>query len=280
MKITSLLIFLLFCGYCGAEERADRLNRIQSLFDKLRNMQDTKPAAEDPFEAALLSDVRPAIQTEDTSQEPLSEDEMTEPPKSFEKDFQDRAINQLANIEGMLEQQILGMNNESKTPVQQENQPEPVAKQAAASNVVQVSSEVSTTVASGTVYTVKPGDSLLLIARKIYLDPKKYLDIREWNDLKSDVLYPNQKLILKEVPREKKIEIQKEGNKTPEDLFPPQKYYYQIYKVRSGDSLSSIAQKLMGTQKKYLKLARFNGIDPKKYLFVGQKIIVPVVKED
>jgi peptidoglycan endopeptidase LytE len=127
-------------------------------------------------------------------------------------------------------------------------------------------------------YVVQPGDSLLLIARKILLDPKKYKDIVKWNDLKSEVLYPNQKLILKGVSEAKKSEFKRLNTDDRSLLYSPDEYYYMIYKVQSGDSLSRIAKKLLGSHNEYFKLAKFNGLNPDKFLYIGQKLVIPIKK--
>ena len=127
-------------------------------------------------------------------------------------------------------------------------------------------------------YIVKPGESLLLIARKIYREPAKYKEIMKWNNLEKPMIHPNQKLVLKNVKSNvlnqmKQIEIEEETS-----LFPIEKYSYKIYKVRSGDSLSSIAKSLLGRSSYYYRLAKFNRIDARKYVVVGQKLIIPVKK--
>ena len=127
-------------------------------------------------------------------------------------------------------------------------------------------------------YVVQPGDALLLIARKIYRDPKKFKDIMEWNDLKSVNLVPNQILTLRNVPQVVRAEYDRSRDERKEALFPPEDYKYKVYKVGYGDSLARIATKFLGSQTQYLNLANLNGIDPQKVLYVGQKMIIPVKK--
>lgn len=127
-------------------------------------------------------------------------------------------------------------------------------------------------------YVVQPGDALLLIARKIYRDPKKFKDIMAWNDLKSVNLTPNQVLILRDVPQALREEYTQNQEQKKEALFPPETYKYKVYKVGYGDSLARIATKFLGSQTQYLNLANLNGIDPQKVLYVGQKMIIPVKK--
>lgn len=127
-------------------------------------------------------------------------------------------------------------------------------------------------------YVVQPGDALLLIARKIYRDPKKYKEIMAWNDLKSVNLVPNQVLELRDVPSGIKEEYEKGEELKKDSLFPPASYKYKVYKVGYGDSLARIATRFLGSQTQYLNLAKLNEIDPEKVLYVGQKMIIPVRK--
>ena len=127
-------------------------------------------------------------------------------------------------------------------------------------------------------YTVLPGDSLLLIARKFYNKPSTYLKIMEWNKLTNLTIYPSQKLILKNIEEKSantyKTIIQQKMN----NLFHESKYKYIIYKVKNGDSLSKISLKFLGSTKYYLDIAKLNKIQGSKYLFIGQKLIIPIPK--
>lgn len=127
-------------------------------------------------------------------------------------------------------------------------------------------------------YYVKPGESLLLIARKMYREPAKYKDIMKWNGLEKPMLHPNQKLILKDVKSSVIHQIKQLENEEEISLFPIDKYSYKVYRVRSGDSLSSIAKKFLGRSSYFFRLAKFNKIDAQKYVVVGQKLIIPVKK--
>ncbi len=128
-------------------------------------------------------------------------------------------------------------------------------------------------------YVVQPGDALLLIARKVYRDPGMFKAIMKWNDLKSVNIFPNQVLNLKNVPKVRQEEIVEARKKDSQNLYPPQSYRYKVYKVGYGDSLARIAHRFLGSQKKYMNLAQLNDLDPNKYLFVGQKMIIPVAKQ-
>lgn len=128
------------------------------------------------------------------------------------------------------------------------------------------------------IYYVKPGESLLLIARKMYREPAKYKEIMKWNNLEKPMLHPNQKLILKNVKSTVVEQIKLIENEEETSLFSIDKYSYKVYRVRSGDSLSSIAKKFLGRSSYFFSLAKFNKIDAQKYVVVGQKLIIPVKK--
>lgn len=127
-------------------------------------------------------------------------------------------------------------------------------------------------------YVVRPGDSLRQIARKVYQEPKKFVDIMQWNNLVSHNIYPGQKLILESVSSLQKEEFKKAIEQEQRNLFPEQLYLYKVHKVRNGDSLARISKMYLGSQKHYAQLARLNELDSTKYLKVGQKLIVPVRK--
>ncbi|MCO4782578.1 MAG: LysM peptidoglycan-binding domain-containing protein [Candidatus Cloacimonetes bacterium] len=127
-------------------------------------------------------------------------------------------------------------------------------------------------------YNVKPGESLLLIARKMYRDPAKYKEIMSWNDLEKPMLHPNQQLILKGVKSSVVDQIKLIESEEQSSLFSIDKYSYKIYRVRSGDSLSSIAKKFLGRSSYFFNLAKFNKIDAQKYVVVGQKLVIPIKK--
>lgn len=127
-------------------------------------------------------------------------------------------------------------------------------------------------------YVVRPGDSLRQIARKVYQEPKKFVDIMQWNNLVSHNIYPGQKLILESVTPVQKDEFTRAIEQEQRNLFPEQLYLYKVHKVRNGDSLARISKIYLGSQRHYAQLARLNELDSTKYLRIGQKLIVPVRK--
>jgi LysM repeat protein len=264
-KVVFLLAVCGFYSKCQASSletrSAERLNRIQELFQKLRE----KPEAADTDYVATVEEEK--IETQSSADNYYATDEGTELLLQTIDNWHDTENQKLAEP---LTAQSVSENNDTETQPPVQN----IASPLIGSNIPPVGRAA---LFRDLDYVVRPGDSLLLIARRLYMNPKKYQEIIDWNGLKSDVLRPGQKLTLKDVPVEK-IEEWVVDYSDVKALYPPDKYYYRVYKVRSGDSLSGVAQRMMGTQKEYLKLAAFNGLDADKFLYVGQKLIVPLKK--
>ena len=129
-------------------------------------------------------------------------------------------------------------------------------------------------------YVVRPGDSLRQIARKIYQEPKRYLEIMQWNNLPNYNIFPGQKLKLERVTQKQMEDFHLALEQEQRNLFPAQLYKYKVHKVRSGDSLARISKLYLGSQKHYAQLARLNELDSRRYLKIGQKLIVPIRKQD
>lgn len=108
-------------------------------------------------------------------------------------------------------------------------------------------------------YTVKRGDYLRRIAD---LNKADIQDIRNWNNLKNDNVYPGQKLIVGY-----KTGPAKEAPKSP---VAPKKSSKVYYTVKSGDTLSEIARKYGVTVK---EIKTWNGLKSDQ-LRVGQKLLI------
>ena len=48
-----------------------------------------------------------------------------------------------------------------------------------------------------------------------------------------------------------------------------------LYTVKSGDTLSAIAQRYYGDGNEYMKIARANGIDNPDHIQAGQRLKIP-----
>ena len=101
-------------------------------------------------------------------------------------------------------------------------------------------------------YLVKQGDTLTSISSKYMID---YELLKEINDLKDNLIYENEELI---VPR---------GPSWIKDYLNRPDVYY----VKAGDSLSSIAQKFTVTIR---DLSLWNELNPANYLLIGTKILI------
>jgi len=107
-------------------------------------------------------------------------------------------------------------------------------------------------------HKVKNGENLGLIAKKYKCTTT---DLKEWNNLRSSTIYPNQNLIVYK-PEEKSSSSVKDG-----------KYLYHI--VRSGDTLWDIAKEYDGVTVDIIK--SLNNIRNSKRLKPGQKLKIAVL---
>ncbi|NVJ65086.1 MAG: LysM peptidoglycan-binding domain-containing protein [Gammaproteobacteria bacterium] len=111
-------------------------------------------------------------------------------------------------------------------------------------------------------YQVKAGDSLSRIAKE---HKTKISTIKKLNHLKTDTIKIGQTLKLPGA-----VEVSQEETAFFSKLSNYQKRRkYQIYKVRSGDSLWKIAKKFKVSTK---KIARWNGLSTSKILKIGQPL--------
>jgi len=119
-------------------------------------------------------------------------------------------------------------------------------------------------------HTVRQGETLVTIANKYGLS---VLEIRKMNNLGSNTLKTKQKLLVgfeilmkpDNIPAEdQKNEIRTTYNQENNDP--------EIYIVKKGDSLSSIAAKFGTTAR---KMANYNNITDINTLSIGQKLKIP-----
>ena len=115
-------------------------------------------------------------------------------------------------------------------------------------------------VSDRSVHIVKSGESLGLIAKKYRISVNQ---LKTWNKLKSNTIYPGQKLI-----------VYKSGAPVSQSNSTPTKSSSSGQKthiVKSGDNLWDISKKY-GVSIEQIK--KLNGLTDKSVLKIGQKIII------
>lgn len=131
------------------------------------------------------------------------------------------------------------------------------------------------TVPAGPQYTVQKGDSMIRIAARTLGSGDRWTEIQALNaGLDPRSLRPGMKLVL---PATAKME--KSGSAVPARATTKPKSggtkTTGTYVVRSGDTLTGIAARLLGDGDRWRELVAANpGLDPKR-LFVGKSIRVP-----
>lgn len=118
---------------------------------------------------------------------------------------------------------------------------------------------VSDTEASS--YTIKSGDNLWKVATENNVSVS---NLRQWNNLKSDIIYPNQKLTLS-APKAVSSSTEKTASATKSTAAASSTYI-----VKSGDTLSKISKQYKTSVSALQKL---NGISGST-IYVGQKLKV------
>ena len=139
--------------------------------------------------------------------------------------------------------------------------------------VIDLSEDIIYT-SKGLIYKVKPGDTLISIAKKFHVSVKS---LKRWNRI-NKFIYPNQKLVIYKKVRVKNrrtaFSINVEYLKKLLKKRIHRKYVYHI--VREGDSLIKIAKKY-GISVKQLK--RMNNLKSNK-IFIGQRLKVIKIRRD
>ncbi|NER05915.1 MAG: alpha/beta fold hydrolase, partial [Okeania sp. SIO3C4] len=115
-------------------------------------------------------------------------------------------------------------------------------------------------------YIVQSGDTLSDIAQRATGDSSRYLEIANYNDIDDpNSIYVGQEIL---VPRNSST------GTTSEDTDGSNKQW-EPYIVKSGDTLSDIAQRTTGDSSRYWEIANYNGIDDPNSIYAGQEIQVP-----
>ena len=121
----------------------------------------------------------------------------------------------------------------------------------------------------GIIYRVKPGDSLISIAKKFRVSVKA---IKRWNKLyKNKYIYPGQKIVIYKKVRIRKPKVVPMNVTYLKKLLRKKIYRRYVYHiVKEGESLIKIAKKYGLTVK---QLKRMNNLKSNK-IFVGQRLKV------
>ena len=153
-------------------------------------------------------------------------------------------------------------------------------KQAITKRTKRTTKKAVTTRKCRVLYKVKPGESLILIAKKFKV---KVSDLKRWNNLRGNTLRAGQLLCIRPVTVKKKTTTQRKvvkkssSKKRKTTTRSRTKYKYKrvvtYYKVRRGDSLWKIAKKFNTTVSELKRLNNFRGRNVK--LYAGRKIKVP-----
>ena len=134
--------------------------------------------------------------------------------------------------------------------------------QSASSSAVPAAKETTAKAESKTYHVVKNGENLGLIAKKYKCSTN---DLRKWNNLKSNTIYPRQKLLVSQPVADNSNSRSKTSDANSD---------YIIYTVKQGDTLWDIAKQYDGVTVDQIK--RLNNITNTRSLRPGQKIKVVV----
>lgn len=121
--------------------------------------------------------------------------------------------------------------------------------------------------ASSSTYDVKSGDSLWSIALK---NNTSVGNLKSWNNLSSDLIFPNQKLVLSSTGTAAKPNTSTSANKQP-STSQNTSTSNSTYTVKSGDTLGAIASR---HKTSVSSLASLNNIKNVNVLSVGQVLKV------
>lgn len=113
---------------------------------------------------------------------------------------------------------------------------------------------------NGDTYTVKPGDSLWIIAQLHNMDMQELARINGIDP--RNYIYPGQVL-----------KLRADSTDAPEIVTPD-----DVYTVRAGDSLWSIAQALLGNGWRWYKIAAANDLKLPYTIHPGDRLKIPIVE--
>jgi len=134
------------------------------------------------------------------------------------------------------------------------------------SGTSQSSTQTTTTQAGGATYVVMPGDTLSTIAQKTLGSAGRYTEIARLNNIANpNLIRVGQKLSLP----------QGAATTTAATTAPTTPTPSRVYTVQRGDTLSTIAKKMLGDSSRYMEIARKNRLPDPDRIQVGQRLTIP-----
>ena len=134
-------------------------------------------------------------------------------------------------------------------------------------------------------HTIQPNESISMLAKKYYGDPKKFQIIAEYNQLEDATkVSVGQKVKVPVVEGisffAKAEDIITSSEKIPESSLTEVVTVknFITHTVKGGESLSKLALRYYGDYKKFPIIARYNQLNEKVGLRVGQKIKIPEIE--
>jgi len=141
------------------------------------------------------------------------------------------------------------------------------------------------TVESYVLHTIQPNESISILAKKYYGDPKKFQIIAEYNQLEDATkVSVGQKVKVPVVEGisffAKAEDIITSSEKIPEPSLTEVVTVksFVTHTVKGGESLSKLALRYYGDYKKFPIIVRYNQLNEKVGLRVGQKIKIPEIE--
>ena len=135
-------------------------------------------------------------------------------------------------------------------------------------------------------HTIQPNESISILAKKYYGDPKKFQIIAEYNQLKDATrVRVGQKVkvpVVEGVSFFAKAEdiiaiSEKMPKPSPTEVVDDKDFI--THTVKGGESLSKLAIRYYGDYKKFPIIARYNQLNENVGLRVGQKIKIPEIED-
>ncbi|UCF71863.1 MAG: LysM peptidoglycan-binding domain-containing protein [Deltaproteobacteria bacterium] len=134
-------------------------------------------------------------------------------------------------------------------------------------------------------HAIQPDESISMLAKKYYGDPKKFQIIAEYNELEDatkvrvgqEIKVPVVEGMLFFGTSEEIISVSGEISKSSLTEVIPVKSF-TIHTVEPGESLSKVALRYYGDYKKFPIIAQYNQLDENASLRVGQKIKIPEIE--